>query len=123
MHFAEDHNIGRYRIRSYRPGELRVNEQVYRNSLLLGVEELDADWPPRNLAELRPEHLQPLADWQPDLVLLGTGARQQFPAAALLAPLYRAGIGVEVMDTGAACRTYNVLVAEDRRVAAALLID
>ncbi|WP_297528961.1 Mth938-like domain-containing protein [Thiohalobacter sp.] len=123
MHFAEDHNIGRYRIRSYRPGELRVNEETYRSSLLLGVDALLTDWPPRCLDELRPEHLQTLAEWQPDLVLLGTGARQRFPAAALLAPLYQAGIGVEVMDTGAACRTYNVLVAEDRRVAAALLID
>jgi len=123
MHFAEDHNIGRYRIRSYRPGELRINDEIHHRSLLLGVDELLADWPPRRFEDLQPEHLAPLADWRPDLVLLGTGARQRFPAPALLAPLYRLGIGVEVMDTGAACRTYNVLVAEDRRVAAALLVD
>jgi len=58
----------------------------------------------------------------PELVILGTGRRQRFPRTELIAPLVRAGIGWEVMDTGAACRTFNVLVAEGRRVAAALLL-
>ena len=56
-------------------------------------------------------------------MLLGSGASQCFPEPALLAPLLERGIGIEVMDTGAACRTYNVLVSEDRRVVAALFVD
>jgi uncharacterized protein len=58
---------------------------------------------------------------EPEVVLLGTGARQQFLHPSRLAPIYRAGVGVEIMTTAAACRTFNILVAEERRVVAALL--
>ncbi len=60
---------------------------------------------------------------RPEIVLLGCGARFRFPSPAVLAPLYGAGIGVEVMDTRAACRTYNILLSEGRRVVAALIVD
>ena len=63
-----------------------------------------------------------LVGHKPEVVLLGTGARLRFPPAAVLAPLTRAGIGVEVMDTAAACRTYNILAGDGRRVVAALLM-
>ena len=72
--------------------------------------------------QLAPEHFAELAEQAPEIVILGTGARQQFPAPALLRPLLERGIGVEVMDTGAACRTYNIVVAEGRQVIAALLM-
>ena len=65
--------------------------------------------------------MTPVRALEPELILVGTGARQIFPAPAFAAQFLRAGIGVEIMDTGAACRTYNVLVAEQRRVVALLL--
>ena len=68
-------------------------------------------------------HLASLAALTGTVLLLGTGVRQRFPAPPLLRPLVAAGIGVEVMDTGAACRTYNILVAEGRAVAAALIVE
>ena len=63
-----------------------------------------------------------MVELAPEIVLLGTGAQFRFPEPALLAPLYKAGIGVEVMDTPAACRTYNILLGEGRNVVAALLV-
>jgi uncharacterized protein len=75
------------------------------------------------VAELEAADLEPVVALAPEVLLIGTGVRQVFPAAAVFAALHARRIGFEVMDTGAACRTYNVLVAEDRRVAAALLIE
>src|SRR5439155_16864051 len=72
--------------------------------------------------ELAPEHLAALAALDREIILLGTGARQRFPSPEIMRSLLRSGVGVEVMDVQAACRTYNILLAEDRRVAAALLI-
>jgi uncharacterized protein len=67
-------------------------------------------------------HLEPIFKLQPELVLLGTGARQRFAAAAIRAAFTARKIGLEAMDLGAACRTFNILVQEDRRVAAALFL-
>ena len=61
--------------------------------------------------------------WQPELVIFGSGQRMRFPAAAVLAGLIGRRVGVESMDTAAACRTYNVLVSEGRRVVAALIVE
>jgi len=72
--------------------------------------------------ELTASDLEPVLALRPEVLLLGSGPRQVFPAPELLAQLYAARIGFEVMDTGAACRTYNVLVGEGRAVAAALII-
>ena len=68
-------------------------------------------------------HLNAALALQPEVVLLGTGARLHFPPAEVLRPLIEAGIGYEIMDTSAACRTYDILMAEGRRVLAALVID
>jgi uncharacterized protein len=87
-----------------------------------------ADWgpaPPDRLrpAELRSEHLEPALAMGPQVVIIGTGQRQQFPDPAVYFALLEQGIGVEIMDTGAACRTYNILAGEGRRVVAALMLD
>lgn len=111
-----------YRIRRYEPGRITVNETVYERSLVVSPDELFVDWPPESFSELEEEHMRFLATLSPELVLLGTGANQHFPNPGLLRALITQGIGVEVMDTAAACRTYNVLLAEERRVAAALFM-
>jgi len=79
------------------------------------------DWPVAAFDQLRTEDFSVLETLGVDIVLLGTGRRQRFPHPRLTAALAKAGIGVEVMDLQAACRTYNILVAEERKVAAALL--
>ena len=79
------------------------------------------DWEVASFAALAEEDFARLAELKPEVVLLGTGARLRFPHPRLSAPLARAGIGLEVMDLQAACRTYNILAAEERIVAAALL--
>lgn len=90
-------------------------------SLIVSPEQLLTDWPPQTLAELQAEHWASVLALRPEVVLLGTGARLVFPPPAVLSACYQAGIGVEVMDTGAACRTFNILAAEGRNVVAALL--
>ncbi len=74
------------------------------------------------MSELLADHLEALIGLAPELVILGAGQRQELPPPEALAPLLEAGIGVEVMDTGAACRTYSVLAAEGRRVALAVVM-
>jgi uncharacterized protein len=109
-------------IRAYAPGELRIGDRTFRSSLIVAATTLIEDWRPRTADELRPADLEPALALGPEILLLGTGARQQFPGPELLAELYARRVGYEVMDTGAACRTYNVLLAEGRTVVAALLL-
>jgi uncharacterized protein len=80
-------------------------------------------WPVASFERLAADDFARVAALKPELVVFGSGARLRFPAPALLRPLIDAGIGVETMDTAAACRTYNVLLAEGRSVVAALLFD
>ncbi len=122
MKLTQESQAASNRIRRYGPGEVIVNESVFDRSLVVCPDEVIVDWPPENFGELAVEHMEFLASLDPELVLLGTGAQQQFPPALLLRTLITRGIGVEVMDTAAACRTYNVLLAEERRVAAALFM-
>jgi uncharacterized protein len=123
MRFDLDRPSTAHVIRSYAPGALRVGERTYDSSVIVSRSELLAPWRPRTVADLRAEDLEPVLALRPEVLLIGTGPRQVFPERALLAPLYAARIGYEVMDTAAACRTYNVLVGEGREVAAALIVD
>jgi len=113
---------GQNLIRAYAPGEVRIGERTFRSSVVVAANTLLEAWRPRSAAELEPPDLEPVLDLAPEVLLLGTGARQQFPSREVLARLYGARVGFEVMDTGAACRTYNVLLAEGRVVVAALIV-
>jgi uncharacterized protein len=109
-------------VRGYVPGQLRIGEREFTRSLIVSARTLIEDWRPQHIGELTVADLEPALALAPQVLLLGSGPRQVFPARELLAQLYAARVGFEVMDTGAACRTYNVLVAEGRAVAAALII-
>jgi uncharacterized protein len=109
-------------VRSYSPGELRIHEQLFHRSCLLTADQIIADWKPQTLEELELEHLEVIVALEPEVVVLGSGLRQRFPEARILAHLLSRRIGCEVMDTGAACRTFNILLSEDRRVVAALFL-
>ena len=122
MRFAEDINDAQFLIRAYAPGQVTVNDEVLTRSLIVSPEHLIRDWPPQCYDEINAHHLNAATALQPEVLLLGTGAQLRFPHPSLLAELHPQGIGGEVMDTAAACRTYNILVSEGRRVAAALLM-
>jgi uncharacterized protein len=109
-------------IRGYGPGELRINDAVFRATMIVAPASLRAAPALAEAAALGAEHAQFLLELQPEVVLIGTGARQVFPAPAFGAEFLKVGVGFEVMDTGAACRTFNVLVGEQRRVAALLIV-
>jgi len=122
MRFTLDRPGTAYVVRAYSPGVIRIGERDVASSVIVSATTLIEPWRPRHASELAADDLEPAVALAPEVLLIGTGPRQVFPAAAILAALHRARIGFEVMDTGAACRTYNLLLAEDRRVAAALIV-
>jgi uncharacterized protein len=117
-----DRGEGRNQITSAGSGYVSVNGARYETSVVVTPDSV-ADWPVRGLAALDAGAIASLLAHRPEIALIGTGVRLQFPSAAVLRPLIDAGIGYEIMDTGAACRTYGILVAEGRRVVAGLIID
>ena len=122
MRFNLDIDTQKYFIKGYGPGWIHVNGQEMRRSMIVAPDRLVTDWPPQTFADLEEAHFEAILPLKPEIVLLGTGDRQRFPHPRLLQALLAHGVGVEVMDTSAACRTYNVIMLEDRRVAAALLM-
>jgi len=104
------------------PGWIRVNADEYRESLILTPDAVHPGAVPGGFDALAPADFAALLDYQPEIVLLGTGAKQRFPHPRLAAALTDARVGVEVMDTPAACRTFNILTGEGRRVVAMLLV-
>jgi uncharacterized protein len=108
-------------IRSVNDAGVRVGDQLLTGAFIITPGQLVTSWGPRSFDDLRSEHLDSLLGLSPELVLIGTGARQQFMHPARLTAFYRAGVGVELMTTPAACRTFNVLVGEGRAVVAGLL--
>lgn len=121
MKLTDDTRRGTNFIRAYSAGEVRVGEDTIRTSCIVTADRVQA-WAPQSVDAITPADLEPLLAMQPEIVILGTGETQQFPQPSLLGAILSRGIGLEVMTTGAACRTYNVLVGEDRKVAAALLL-
>jgi len=122
MRFSLEIDAHRYFVRSYGSGWVNISEREIRQSLIVTPEQLVTDWPPQAFADLEESHFEAVAQLTPEIVVLGTGSRQQFPSPRLIRSLLAKGIGVEVMDTAAACRTYNIIMLEGRRVAAALLM-
>ena len=111
-----------YALRAADGRSAKVNERVLEASFILAPNELLEDWTVRESSALVPEDLAPLLAMNPELVLLGTGERQVFPAAAVMAACLTRGIGIEVMTNAAAARTFNVLAGEGRRVVAGFLL-
>jgi uncharacterized protein len=112
---------GRQPIERYGPGGFRIGGTIYRGPLLV-FPDRTMIWSATSIAAVTPESLRPVIEHGAiQILLIGLGRRFDQLPSALRSALRRAGIAVEAMDTGAACRTYNVLLAEDRQVAAALL--
>jgi uncharacterized protein len=120
MKISLDNGTASYRITAYSPGRIMINEEVIESAIILSARGF-RPWPAESIATLTESLMSIALEEQPDILLLGTGQRQQFPSPAIMKPVAEAGTGLEVMDTAAACRTYNVLMSEDRHVVAALL--
>lgn len=109
-------------IRGYSDSEVRIGGHTVRGSCIVTADTLITQWEPQSFAELEAAHLEALLAFGPELVVLGTGPTQRFAPGEIRALLAQRGIGLEVMQLGAACRTFNVLVQEERRVAAGLFL-
>ena len=122
MNLHSDHTAaGGHRITAYGAGFVTVDGSTFTGTVLLGQDAPATDFEERGPGDLSAATIQRLRERDPEVVIIGTGARHVFPPHGLVAPLMRDGIGVEVMSTPAACRTYNILGAEGRRVVALLL--
>lgn len=122
MQIHHDDSTGKYKINRYEPGLIEINQQDYQCNLIITPNQLLTDWRPGSFADLEIEDFTSIAQLKLELVLIGTGEHQHFPPPSLLQILYQAQIGVECMTTAAACRTFNLLLAEGRNVAAALFV-
>jgi uncharacterized protein len=121
MKFTQQRSDGINLIRRYGADFIAIGEQEIRASCIVSASSIES-WAPRSIEELGVDHLAALFASKPEVVVLSTGAKQLFPRASLRAEFATRRIGLEVMEIGAACRTYNVLVGEERRVLAAILL-
>ncbi|MEO5882449.1 MAG: Mth938-like domain-containing protein [Caldimonas sp.] len=121
MKMRADRMEGQNAIARHGPDGVVVGGAQFTESVVVPWQGPVRSWKAASLEELTVAHFALLVSLAPELVIFGSGPRIRFPAPALLRPLIEARIGVETMDTAAACRTYNVLVAEGRSVIAALI--
>ncbi len=118
-----EHRPGRHHhIRRVAETEVTIDEVVHRRSLIVGAHLKIEDWPVRDLSDLDPATIAPLVEHQPELVVVGQGTRPSFPAPEVQRLFLERGIGLEVMTLSAACRTFNILMSENRRAIAGLIL-
>ena len=111
-----------FTVRSVSDSGIVVNERKLTTSFYLSPESLHENWSPRDIDALQPDDLSGLLELNPEVILLGSGTIQRFPAAIIMATCLRRGVGIEVMTNAAAARTFSVLASESRRVVAAFLL-
>ncbi|MBE9563169.1 MAG: Mth938-like domain-containing protein [Proteobacteria bacterium] len=121
MKLSLEENATSYQIQRIDDNSITVNNKVYSQNIIIMPHQI-ITWDVTNFEDLQVSHFQQLHNLQPELVLLGTGNISRFPTPELLVPLIDAKIGLEVMNTIAACHTYTLLTIEGRKVAAALIL-
>jgi uncharacterized protein len=121
MKLHADVNASLNTVTAYGAGYVEINKRRFAHALILRPEGEVLGWAAASFEALAAEHFEALLEHRPEIVILGTGERHRFPHPRLTAPLTNARVGVEVMDTRAACRTYNILMNEGRRVLAVIL--
>jgi uncharacterized protein len=122
MKLHAEKGSGNY-IQSVTRDAVLINGTSYTLPVIVSADRIISDWAPRRIADLTLDDFQAALDLEPEVILFGTGTTHQFASNRLVTSIMSRGVGFEVMATDAACRTYNVLAAEDRRVVAALLLD
>ena len=116
--YGEGHNIRRYTAT-----EIQIGEEIFQHSLLLAPDQIGASWGPTHPNQLTESHFEQIAVLEPELVLLGTGEKRALFTNPEQQRWLQRFPGMEIMDTGSACRTYNLLLSEGRRVVAGLIIQ
>lgn len=114
--------LERRRISAYARGSITIADESYRSSIIVTTERVVEDCLPEQARDLGESHIETLIELKPEVVLFGTGRRVAFPPDEACQLLYLRQIGFEIMDTGAACRSFNFLSGEGRRIAAALFM-
>ena len=110
-------------IRAHGPGWVTIEGDTLHASVVISAAGERFEWNCASFEDLGPEHFAKLAELDAEVVIFGSGKKLRFPPVAWLKPLIGKRIGLETMDTAAACRTYNILAGEGRRVVAALLLE
>ena len=123
MKLQSDPHSGANTITGYGDGYVEINQVPYAHAVLLSSDGAISEWPAKSFEDLKASHFAQMVAIKPELVLIGTGSRQRFPRPQLLKSLIDAKIGFEIMDSQAACRTYNILVGEGRQVLLALIVE
>lgn len=123
MKLQPDSNQAKFTISAQGPGFVEINRVRHEHGICLGADVPPEPWGLAGFLNLTASDFARLAASAPEIIVIGTGNQQQFPETALLQPLMKCRIGFEIMNTAAACRTYNILAAEGRKVLAALLIE
>lgn len=119
--FDLDENHAIYQVRAFKPGVIQINEKIFTQSMIISPRQV-TEWMPQTIEELTSASLSVILTFHPDILLIGTGSQHVFLAVEIYGDLINQNIGVEIMDTRAACRTYNALSSENRNVVAALII-
>ena len=122
MRFSSDPTEKNH-IRAYEPGAIHLRDRTLTSNIIISADQIVENWQPAPLAELSIADFAAAIEMRPDVILFGTGAQQRFPDIALLTEIMKQGIAIEVMETHAACRTFNVLINEHRSAVAALLAN
>lgn len=122
MKFAQDSQDEGYVITSYDENSVSINGKPFENSLIISSRKLEEDWDLNSIELLSDSHIDAILSFKPELIIIGTGDRLLFPAVETYSAAIRHGIGIDFMDTGAACRTYNILMSENRNVVAGLIL-
>ena len=122
MKFHLTRSGGRNLFTGYGEGYVSINDHRYERHILVAPDHEVVDWNAESFDALTPAHFDALLAMNPEIVILGTGDRLRFPPREVTRALVEAAVGFEVMDTPAACRTYNILMAEGRQVVAAIFI-
>jgi len=120
LHLSEHEGLNIFS--GYGEGYVAINLVRYEHNLIVLPDHIIENWQVEGVAQLKVAHFECLRSFEPEIILLGTGTALRFPDPQLMKAMIKLGIGLEVMDTQATCRTYNILSAEGRRVAAALII-
>lgn len=123
MKLQSDPHSGANTITGYGDGYVEINQIPYANAVLLSSDGAISAWPVESFDSLEASDFDQMIALKPELILIGTGSRQRFPKPELLKSLISAKIGFEIMDSQAACRTYNILVGEGRQVLLALIVE
>jgi uncharacterized protein len=122
MKFAEDCQDQGYVVTAYDNSSISINNKPFNQSLIITRTELHENWGVSSIEVLQADHIDQVLLFNPELIIIGTGASLVFPAIDVYSGIIKSGIGVDFMDSRAACRTYNILMGEGRHVVAGIIL-